>query len=73
MPCNLFTPEERETINKHWVNGQVPAQCTGNCKIDDGFLFSMCDTCCWTDAGLDEYPTYTSIGGKGIQEVNTNY
>jgi hypothetical protein len=47
---------QQEAVNQYWQPGQQPAQCTGQCDIDDGFLFNFCNTCCWNDGGTGVCP-----------------
>jgi hypothetical protein len=51
-----LTPEQKETQDKNWLKGKAPVQCTGDCDIDNGFLFMFCNSCCWNNAGSCIHP-----------------
>jgi hypothetical protein len=52
-----MTPEQKETQDRHWLQGKAPEQCTGDCDIDTGgMFFLMCNSCCWFNGGTCSLP-----------------
>lgn len=46
---NQYHLSKLEIVQNNWKEGKHPKQCKGNCKLENGFMMTICRSCNWDD------------------------